>query len=85
MVYKVYHMAGWSAEIEAANLDEAMAKADELVAYCGEHIYLTDGETTYIRRWCGVPATEEDRWNAGDEADIIEFGDLGVYSEWTKV
>ena len=83
MTYRVYHNAGWSAEIEAADLAEAMAKADKLIAYCGEHICLTDGETTYMRRWCGVPATEDDRWNDGSEEDIIEFDEDGFYTAWT--
>lgn len=84
MTYRVYHNAGWTDEIEAADLYEAMAKADKLIAYCGENIYLTDGETTYMRRWRGVPATEDDRWNDGSEEDIIEFGEVGFYTSWTE-
>lgn len=85
MTYKVYHNAGWNAEIKASKLDEAMAKADKLIAYCGESIYLTDGETTYMRRWYGVPATEDDLWDDGDPTDIIGFGDHGFYGPWREV
>lgn len=70
-----YH-TGVKNEVEAADLEEAKAIAQEGIAYTQENVSIEDeeGTTLAVARWYGISPEEHD--------DVLEVVGNGFYADW---
>ena len=81
--YYINYHTGAASEPTDGNLEEAKRFADSGITYTKSDVSIEDEHGNLIERrfWLGVLFNPKD-YDDGENADVIQFGDLGHYTPW---